>query len=282
MPNTSLRDLLKPTRDPGPESGVSGPRRARAVWIGRRRYAPIHDLQKQLIEARAEGRIGDTILLLEHDPVITLGPRANPENVLLDSRALNERDIDLVATGRGGDVTYHGPGQLVCYPLLDLRPDRCDVRKYVRSLAEVMILLAREHHVEAGVVDGMIGVWVDRAAPEEWGGPEWAREIAKLGAIGVRLSRWLTMHGFALNIAVDLRAFEMIVPCGIREHGVTSLHELTGRRLTVAEVALASAQQLARGLDIELPLVEDLSGVADLAGALLAPAAGAGEGQSAI
>lgn len=282
MPNTSLRDLVKPAPDPGPASGVSGPRRARAAWIGRRRYAPIHDLQKQLVEARAEGRIGDTILLLEHDPVITLGPRANPENVLLDARALNERDIDLVATGRGGDVTYHGPGQLVCYPLLDLRPDRCDVRKYVRSLAEVMILLAREHHVEAGVVDGMIGVWVDRAAPEEWGGPEWAREVAKLGAIGVRLSRWLTMHGFALNIAVDLGAFEMIVPCGIREHGVTSLHELTGRRLTVAEVALASAPQLARGLDIEIPLVEDLSGVADLAGALLAPAAGAGEGQSAI
>ncbi|KYF75190.1 lipoate--protein ligase, partial [Sorangium cellulosum] len=259
MPTTSLRDLLKPPQDPDAALIAPGPRRARAVWIGRRRYAPIHDLQKQLVEARAEGRIGDTILLLEHDPVITLGPRANPENVLLDSRALNERDIDLVATGRGGDVTYHGPGQLVCYPLLDLRPDRCDVRRYVRSLAEVMILLAREHHVEAGVVDGMIGVWVDRAAPQEWGGAEWAREIAKLGAIGVRLSRWLTMHGFALNIAVDLKGFEMIVPCGIREHGVTSLHELTGRSLTVAEVALASAPQLARGLDIEVGRVEDLS-----------------------
>ncbi|MGK3995267.1 lipoyl(octanoyl) transferase LipB [Sorangium sp. So ce1024] len=282
MPNTSLRDLLKPVRDPDPAHGAPWPRRARAVWIGRRRYAPIHDLQKQLVEARAEGRMGDTILLLEHDPVITLGPRANPENVLLDARALNERDIDLVATGRGGDVTYHGPGQLVCYPLLDLRPDRCDVRRYVRSLAEVMILLAREHHVEGGVVDGMIGVWVDRAAPQEWGGPEWAREIAKVGAIGVRLSRWLTMHGFALNIAVDLRAFELIVPCGIREHGVTSLHELTGRKLTVAEVALASAPQLARGLDMEIPPVEDLSGVADLAGALLAPEAGAGEGRSAL
>ncbi|KYF75077.1 lipoate--protein ligase, partial [Sorangium cellulosum] len=273
MPTTSLRDLLQPAKDPAVTLGVPQPRRARAVWIGRRRYAPIHDLQKQLIEARAQGRIGDTILLLEHDPVITLGPRANPEHVLLDSRTLNERDIDLVATGRGGDVTYHGPGQLVCYPLLDLRPDRCDVRRYVRSLAEVMILLAREHHVEGGVVDGMIGVWVDRAAPVEWGGPEWAREIAKLGAIGVRLSRWLTMHGFAFNIAVDLKAFELIVPCGIREHGVTSLHELTGRSLTVAEVALASAPQLARGLDLEVPRVEDLSGVDDLASALLAPEA---------
>ncbi|HTN88981.1 MAG TPA: lipoyl(octanoyl) transferase LipB [Sorangium sp.] len=281
MPTTSLRDLLQPAKDPAVTLGAPQPRRARAVWIGRRRYAPIHDLQKQLIEARARGRIGDTILLLEHDPVITLGPRANPEHVLLDSRTLNERDIDLVATGRGGDVTYHGPGQLVCYPLLDLRPDRCDVRRYVRSLAEVMILLAREHHVEGGVVDGMIGVWVDRAAPAEWGGPEWAREIAKLGAIGVRLSRWLTMHGFAFNIAVDLKAFELIVPCGIREHGVTSLHELTGRSLTVAEVALASAPQLARGLDLEVPRVEDLSGVDDLASALLAPEASAGEGRSA-
>ncbi|KYF95545.1 lipoate--protein ligase [Sorangium cellulosum] len=281
MPTTSLRDLLEPPRDQGAELGPPKPRRARAVWIGRRRYAPIHDLQKQLVEARAEGRIGDTILLLEHDPVITLGPRANPENVLLDSGALNERDIDLVATGRGGDVTYHGPGQLVCYPLLDLRPDRCDVRRYVRSLAEVMILLAREHHVEAGVVDGMIGVWVDRAAPEQWGGSAWAGELAKLGAIGVRLSRWLTMHGFAFNIAVDLRAFELIVPCGIREHGVTSLHQLTGRTLTVAEVALASAPQLARGLEIEVDRVEDLSAVADLAGALLAPDAAAGESRSA-
>ncbi|XYI01305.1 lipoyl(octanoyl) transferase LipB [Sorangium sp. So ce1128] len=281
MPTTSLRDLLQPAKDPVVALGVPQPRRARAVWIGRRRYAPIHDLQKQLVEARAQGRIGDTILLLEHDPVITLGPRANPEHVLLDSRTLNKRDIDLVATGRGGDVTYHGPGQLVCYPLLDLRPDRCDVRRYVRSLAEVMILLAREHHVEGGVVDGMIGVWVDRAAPEEWGGPEWAREIAKLGAIGVRLSRWLTMHGFAFNIAVDLKAFELIVPCGIREHGVTSLHELTGRSLTVADVALASAPQLARGLDLEIPRVEDLSGVEDLATALLTPEASAGEGRSA-
>ncbi|AUX41474.1 lipoate-protein ligase B [Sorangium cellulosum] len=273
MAPSSLRDLLEPTRDPGVASRTPQPRRARAVWIGRRRYAPIHDLQKQLIEARARGRIGDTILLLEHDPVITLGPRANPENVLLDARALNERDIDLVATGRGGDVTYHGPGQLVCYPLLDLRPDRCDVRKYVRSLAEVMILLARERHVEGGVVEGMIGVWADRAAPGEWAGSAWARDMAKLGAIGVRLSRWLTMHGFAFNVAVDLRAFSFIVPCGIREHGVTSLEELTGKAHTVAEIALASAPQLARGLDLEIARVEDLSAASDLAGALLAPAA---------
>ncbi|AUX21788.1 lipoate-protein ligase B [Sorangium cellulosum] len=272
---------VDPAGAPPAPGGAPRPRRARAVWLGRRRYAPIHDLQRLLVEARAEGRVGDTILLLEHDPVITLGPRANPEHVLLDARALTERDIDLVATGRGGDVTYHGPGQLVCYPLLDLKPDRCDVRKYVRSLAEVMILIARERHVEGGTVEGMIGVWIDRAAPGEWGGAAWARDLAKLGAIGVRLSRWLTMHGFALNLAVDLEAFNLIVPCGIRDHGVASLHELIGRRLTVAEVALASAPQLARGLDLEVAGVEDLSAVDDLAGALLAPEAGAGGGRSA-
>jgi len=253
---------------------VSG-RTARAVWIGRRRYAPIHELQKQLVEARAAGRIGDVILLLEHEPVITLGRGADEANVLHAEDALRARGVDLVATGRGGDVTYHGPGQLVAYPILDLRPDRCDVRRYVRALAEVMILLAREHHVEAGVVDGMIGVWVDREAPGEWGSAAWARDLAKLGAIGVRLSRWVTMHGFAFNVAVDLEAFGLIVPCGIRDHGVTSLEALLGRERglrgvpTVRELALASAPQLARGLDWSVSGVEDLSLLDELGPALL-------------
>jgi lipoyl(octanoyl) transferase len=261
-----------PTTEPSTASRAPHPRRARAVWLGRRRYAPLHDLQKQLVEARVRGEIGDTILLLEHEPVITLGRGANPGNILLDAGALSARGVDLVATGRGGDVTYHGPGQLVGYPVLDLKPDRCDVRKYVRALAEVMILIARDHHVEAGAVDGLIGVWVDRAAPGEWAGAAWARELAKLGAIGVRLSRWITMHGFALNVAVDLDAFRWIVPCGIRDHGVTSLHELTGRSRAVADVALASAPQLVRALDLEIDGVEDLSTAADPGAALLGTA----------
>lgn len=244
-------------------------REARAVWLGRRRYAPMHDLQRQLVEARAARRVGDVILLLEHDPVITLGRGADPGNVLFSEAALRARGVDLVATGRGGDVTYHGPGQLVAYPILDLRPDRCDVRRYVRSLAEVMILLAREHHVEAGVVEGMIGVWVDREAPGEWGSAAWARDLAKLGAIGVRLSRWITMHGFAFNVAVDLAAFGLIVPCGIRDHGVTSLEALLGRAPPVRDLALASAPQLSRGLDMVVHRVEDLSGVEDLSAELL-------------
>jgi lipoyl(octanoyl) transferase len=243
-------------------------RSARALWLGRRRYEPVHALQRRLVEARVHGAGADVVLLVEHDPVITLGRGADPANVLFSAEALAARGVDRVETGRGGDVTYHGPGQLVGYPILDLRPDRCDVRRYVRALAEVMILVAREHHVEAGVVDGLIGVWVDAVAPAEWAGAEWARDLQKLGAIGVRLSRWITMHGFALNLAVELEAFGLIVPCGIRNHGVTSIQALTGRSPAVRDVALASAPLLERALDLRVGAVEDLSAEADLEAAL--------------
>ncbi len=248
---------------------MAAERRARAVFLGRRRYAPIHALQQAMVAARSEGKIGDTILLLEHDPVITLGRAAEPGNVLFGEAALRTQGVDLVETGRGGDVTYHGPGQLVCYPILDLKPDRCDVRRYVRALAEVMILIAREHHIEAGVVDGMIGVWADRETPSQWPGAAYAGTIAKLGAIGVRLSRFVTMHGFALNLSVDLGAFSMIVPCGITAHGVTSIEALTGKRLAVRDVALGCAAQLGRGLSLLVDPVEDRSTLVDPAATLL-------------
>lgn len=237
--------------------------RCSLVWIGRRRYEPIHALQRAIQEARMAGRGADVILLVEHEPVITLGRGADPANVIETAEALAGRGVDVVQTGRGGDVTYHGPGQLVAYPILDLRPDRCDVRKYVRSLAEVMILLGREHHVEAGVVEGLIGVWVDREAPTEWAGAPWARSLAKLGAIGVRLSRWVTMHGLAYNLSVDLDHFRWIVPCGIREHAVTSIQDLTGKAPAVRDVALGSAPIFAKALDLEVGAAQDLSAKSD-------------------
>jgi lipoyl(octanoyl) transferase len=234
-------------------------RQARALWLGRRRYEPVHELQQALQDAREEGDGRDVVLLVEHEPVITLGRSADPANVLVAREALGRRGVDLVATGRGGDVTYHGPGQLVGYPILDLRPDRCDVRRYVRMLAEAMILLAREHGIEAGVVDGMVGVWVDALEPTAWAGQAWSQRIEKIGAIGVRLSRWVTMHGFALNLTTDLDGFGMIVPCGIREYGVTSIAKLTGRAPRTDEVALGSATLLGRALDYAVLSVEDAS-----------------------
>jgi lipoyl(octanoyl) transferase len=245
----------------------------KACFVGRQRYEPIHALQHELVALRGEGHIEDIVLLVEHEPVVTLGRAAETSNVLLAADALARRGVDLVRTARGGDVTYHGPGQLVCYPILDLKPDRCDVRRYVRSLAETMILLARELGVEAGVVDGLIGIWVDRAKPTEWAGAPWAGELAKLGAIGVRLSRWITMHGFAFNLSVNLDAFHMIVPCGIREHGVTSIEELTGHAPSVRDAALMAPAFLSRALDLPIAPVRDVSGAPDLLVELVGPEA---------
>ncbi len=236
---------------------------ARAFFLGRRRYALVHAWQMALLDARTQGRVPDTILLLEHDPVITTGRGAKLEHVLFSKATLAARGVDLEDTGRGGDVTFHGPGQLVGYPILDLRPDRCDLRKYVRALAEVMILLARDEGVEAGVVDKLIGVWVDADKPDQWATAPWASELSKIGAIGVRASRWVTMHGFALNVDVDLDFFNLIVPCGIREHPVRSITSLVGSSRSVPQIALGAARHLAAALDLDVAPVVDLSAVAD-------------------
>jgi lipoyl(octanoyl) transferase len=204
-----------------------------AHWLGRVRYGEAHALQERLLGARIRGEIGDTLLLLEHAPVVTLGRGAKAENVLLPRADLEARGVDLVETARGGDVTYHGPGQLVAYPIFDLRPDRCDVRRYVRDLARVMIGLCAGRGIDASFIEGdpkLVGVWVDEASPHHFPGdprePGGARRPAKIGAIGVRISRWVTMHGFAFNVSTDLAGFESIVPCGIRDYGVTSLAAL--------------------------------------------------------
>jgi len=189
--------------------------------LGRVRYTDALDLQARLVRERRAGAIPDTLLLLEHDPVFTLGRNARRENLLLSAEALRERGFDVFETGRGGDVTYHGPGQVVGYPILDLSPDRQDVHRYVRDLEEVMIRTCADYGVEAGRVAGLTGVWVG---------------ADKIGAIGVRISRWVTSHGFAYNVSTDLAAFDLIVPCGIRGRGVTSLALLLGREAPLAEV----------------------------------------------
>jgi lipoyl(octanoyl) transferase len=186
-------------------------------------YADALELQKRLVDDRSAGRIPDQLLLLEHPPVITLGVKARNDrsHVVASPDALAAEGVELFESGRGGDVTYHGPGQLVGYPVLDLRPDRCDVHRYVRDLEEVLIRTAAAFDVNAGRVPGLTGVWV---------GAE------KLAAIGVRIARWVTSHGFAINVNTDLAHFDFIVPCGIRDKGVTSISRLLGRDVPVKAV----------------------------------------------
>ncbi|MFZ5897181.1 MAG: lipoyl(octanoyl) transferase LipB [Myxococcota bacterium] len=217
-------------------------------WLGRQPYARVHALQDALHAARRDRRMGDTVLLVEHDPVITFGRGAKPEHVLLDESTLARQGIRLERTGRGGDVTLHAPGQLVCYPILDLAPDRRDVRRYVRDLAEVMRRVAADYGVSAGNFEQYIGLWVDADSPAYWPGAELALDPVKIGAIGVKISRWVTMHGFALNLATDLDLYRNIVPCGIHTHGVSSLAQLTGAAPNIEEAAERAIFHLAEVL----------------------------------
>ena len=184
-------------------------------------YGDALQIQTQLVEDRRAGRIPDTFLLLQHPHVITLGVHGGREHIVATPARLEQLGVEVFDTGRGGDVTYHGPGQIVGYPIMDLRPDRCDVHRYVRDLEEVMIRVTADHGHQAGRIKGLTGAWV---------GSE------KIGAFGVRISRWISSHGFAYNVSTDLVFFRLIVPCGITDRGVTSIERLTGRPPSIAEV----------------------------------------------
>ena len=189
-------------------------------------YQAALDLQKTLVEERKQGRIPDHLLLLEHPPVITLGARNHNAraNVLATAESLAQKGVELFETGRGGDVTYHGPGQLVGYPIIELPADRHDVHRYVRDLEEVLIQAVSDFGIAAARIPGLTGIWVGDL---------------KLAAIGVRISRWVTSHGFALNVNTDLSNFGLIVPCGITDKGVTSMERLLDRPVQMDEVATA-------------------------------------------
>ena len=210
-------------------TGVAADRQVRRTLEVRRPglvpYAEALALQRSLVEERKADRISDLLLLLQHPPVITLGVKGDGgrSNVVAAGARLTELGIEVHETGRGGDVTYHGPGQVVGYPILDLRPDRCDVHRYVRDLEEVMIRVCADYGVTASRIAGMTGVWVGAGSA-----------AAKVGAIGVRISRWVTSHGFAFNVSPNMEHFQLIVPCGIADHGVTSLEQASGRRVSIA------------------------------------------------
>jgi len=214
---------MKPMLNDDGQRPAHGQRpRCDAVFLGRVAYEDGLTLQEEAVRRRAEDESLDSLFLLEHPHVYTLGRGANEANVLATIAELTSAGASLFKTGRGGDVTYHGPGQLVAYPVISLKPDRCDVHRYVRDLEEVMIRVAMDFGVTASRIDGLTGIWVgDR----------------KLGALGVRIARWITSHGIALNVSTDLSNFDRIVPCGIVDKGVTSLEALTGRRIPLSVVA---------------------------------------------
>ncbi len=187
------------------------------VCLGRRKYDEVWEKQKELVNQRRFGTVSDTLILVEHDPVYTLGKNSN-ENHLLQTR---DRHVPVYQIERGGDVTFHGPGQLVGYPILDLHHHRLSVSWYMRTLEKVLIQTLGQFGIEARCREGLTGVWV--------------RE-EKIAALGVRLSRWISMHGFALNVNTDLKFFDGIIPCGIIEYDVTSMSQILEEEVSLVEV----------------------------------------------
>ena len=193
------------------------------VSPGRIHYGEGLKLQADLVKKRRAGEIDDTLVVLEHPHVITLGSSSDVAHILVDDEERARKGIDLHKAGRGGDVTYHGPGQLVVYPILDLKPDRRDLHRYMRDLEAVLIGTAADYGIEAERDEAGTGVWTN---------------AGKLAAIGIRVSSgWITSHGIALNVDTELRYFDTIVPCGIPDRAVTSLERELGFAPSLSEVS---------------------------------------------
>jgi lipoyl(octanoyl) transferase len=226
----------------------------RVIDLGLIGYAEAWELQKRVVAARKAGAIEDVLLLCEHPPVITLGRSGKRENLLASEHVLRQKGVEFHATDRGGDITYHGPGQIVGYPILNLGAIRRDVVWYVRTLEEAMIRATAEFGITAVREPGKTGVWVDVAQSSSALATRHSplATSEKLAAIGVRISRWITSHGFAYNVSTDLRNFELIVPCGIVDRKATSLEKLLGRNIDEKEVEPRIAKHLGELLGLEM------------------------------
>ncbi len=220
------------------EKRSTSDREVRWAFLGRTEYSACWDLQRQLCHARLEGRAADTLLLTEHEHVYTIGTTGSEQHLLASAEELERKGIPVVFNDRGGDITYHGPGQIVGYPILDLHGFAPDLHRYLRDLEEVVIRTLAEYGVSAGRLAGYTGVWV---------------KGEKICAIGIKTKRWVTMHGFALNVTTDLSQFARIIPCGIFERGVTSMQEILGRGVGMVEMAEQLATQF--GLVFECSMV---------------------------
>ncbi|HMD39580.1 MAG TPA: lipoyl(octanoyl) transferase LipB [Candidatus Acidoferrum sp.] len=212
------------------------------VDLGLIGYAEAYALQKRVVAARKVEAIENVLLLCQHPHVITQGRNGKREHLLISELLLRQKNVEFYETSRGGDITYHGPGQLVGYPILQLGEIRKDVVWYVRMLEEAMIRTTAEFGLGAYRVEGKTGIWVSTATASE----------EKLGAIGVHISRWVTSHGFAYNVSTDLRYFDLIVPCGIAGRKATSLEKLLDRAVFMEEVAPRMAHHLGDVFELEM------------------------------
>ena len=222
--------------------------RCNFVRLGRMSYEDALELQRDIAEARIDNRIEDTLLLLEHPPVITIGRSGNSKNILASREILEKEGIRLYTVDRGGDVTYHGPGQLIGYPIIDLANHGKDIHLYLYGIEKsIVALLKREYAVQTEIVQGYVGVW---------------HSTEKIAAIGVTVKSWITTHGFALNVDPDMNHFAMIHPCGIRDKGVTSLSRILDRKVTVDEVAKKYPKYFGETFGVEMNEItlEELTG----------------------
>ncbi|MBI1306818.1 MAG: lipoyl(octanoyl) transferase LipB [Bacteroidetes bacterium] len=207
--------------------------------LGLIRYGNAWDLQKELLQKRIEGAIADQLLICEHEPVYTLGKSADANNLLVNPVFLKNIGAEVFQIERGGDITFHGPGQLVGYPILNLNDRKMGIRTYVDLLEESLIQTLLTYGIKTQRIEGLTGIWLIEGAPR------------KIAAIGIKVSRWVTMHGFALNVSTDLSYFNHIVPCGITDKGVTSISKELGRKIPVSEVAAEYVKQFEKIFNTE-------------------------------
>ena len=216
------------------------------IDLGRTHYKETWDLQKKLVSLRYEKRIPDCLLFTEHEPVITMGRATSPANLLCSRDNLTERGIDLFEIERGGDITFHGPGQLVAYPIIDLSERGRDLHQYLRDLESLIVATLADFNIRANLKGGLTGVWANDS---------------KLAAIGVAVSRWITYHGLALNVNTDLDYFKLINPCGITKYPVGSVSNILGRELDLTAVADLMAANLAKLFNYEIEIIKDINSI---------------------
>ena len=214
------------------------------IDLGRTKYGDAYSLQKKLVVSRSQDILPDCLVITEHEPVITMGMGTNEKNLLIGKEELEKQGIDIFEIERGGDITFHGPGQIVLYPIIDLRKRDRDAHRYLRDLENFVIIALKEIGLKASAKEGLTGIWVDDH---------------KLGAIGVAISRWITFHGLALNVTTNLDYFKLINPCGITDYPVGSISEILGKEIKMDFMIKLLTDNFARFFNYKVRIIDDIT-----------------------